>query len=398
MNKLNEIDLSYLSGVWDGDGTFVLSKKKDGAVLKFTAHFQVTSKLLFEKVKSLLEGLPINCVKIDAIESKGNRKKVYRLRVDNLQDNQKFLESILPYLTGKKEVAETALRFVKHRQQAKSTLITRRDDRGRIIHVKNISVYNAEDAEAYQSMKRLNGTGASRIDKENLFVPISATPVTDVDIAYLAGLLDAEGNFSITKRRGRYGSEFNYEAVCHITNCDTSIINAVLRIFHNLKVERYCLAKIGKKSSNQSLAYRIIVTHLETLNSFLTVIIPFLRGKQYLAIMMQEFAVSRLEARMNAGSSCKASYSESEIAIYDQMKVLNARGKNSISKRAVTERSVTCKPCELLETPNSEMGRTISSTHTQVNHKNLDVCCSTTTSVELSGSKRRASHLCEMEI
>lgn len=360
-NTLNKTELSYLSGLLDGDGCFTISKKVRSN-LKLSMYFAVTNKTLLEKMKSLLEGLSIERVKVSISESKGNRKTAYYLRVDTLKDNQKLLESVIPYLIGKKETAEIALRFAVRRQQMKRTCVTERDAQGRILHVKNDRFYCADDFTDYESVKRLNGVGMRRVVKDDLHSPVLIDQVSETDLAYLAGLFDAEGGFSVVRRQGRYnGCKFNYEPSCYVVNCDTSIINAVLKIFRNLSIAKYCLSQVKARSDNESNGYRVSISHLATLDAFLPNIIPYLHGKSRLAALLQEFIKSRLGARAQKGNSCKTVYSKRDVSIYDQMKELNTRGKSSITDRAATEQSVVYESCELLETPNSEMRRTISS-------------------------------------
>lgn len=360
-NTLNKTELSYLSGLLDGDGCFTISKKVRSN-LKLSMYFAVTNKTLLEKMKSLLEGLSIERVKVSISESKGNRKTAYYLRVDTLKDNQKLLESVIPYLIGKKETAEIALRFAVRRQQMKRTCVTERDAQGRILHVKNDRFYCADDFTDCESVKRLNGVGMRRVVKDDLHSPVLIDQVSETDLAYLAGLFDAEGGFSVVRRQGRYnGCKFNYEPSCYVVNCDTSIINAVLKIFRNLSIAKYCLSQVKARSDNESNGYRVSISHLATLDAFLPNIIPYLHGKSRLAALLQEFIKSRLGARAQKGNSCKTVYSKRDVSIYDQMKELNTRGKSSITDRAATEQSVVYESCELLETPNSEMRRTISS-------------------------------------
>lgn len=360
-NTLNKTELSYLSGLLDGDGCFTISKKVRNN-LKLSMYFAVTSKTLLEKMKNLLEGLGIERVKVSVSESKGNRKTAYYLRVDTLKDNQKLLESVAPYLIGKKQTAEIALRFAIRRQQMKRTSVTERDAQGRILHVKNDRFYCADDFNDYESVKRLNGVGMRRVVKDDLRSPVLIDQASETDLAYLAGLFDAEGGFSVVKRQGRYnGCKFNYEPSCYVVNCDTSIINAVLKTLRNLGTTKYCLSQVKARSDNESDGYRVSISNLTTLDTFLPNIIPYLHGKSCLAALLQEYVKSRLNARTQKGSSCKTVYSERDIDIYNQMRELNARGKNSIIDRAATEQSVVYESCELLETPNSEMRRTISS-------------------------------------
>lgn len=357
---LNKIELSYLSGLLDGDGCFTISKKVRNN-LKLSMYFAVTNEILLEKMKNLLKGLDIDRVKVSISEAKGNRKRAYYLRVDTLKDNQKLLESVVDYLVGKKEVAETALRFAIRRQQARRICVTERDAQGRILHVNNDRSYTVEDFNDHEKVKSLNGVGMRRISKVALNSPALPTPVQQTDLAYLAGLFDAEGGFSVVQRKGRYSSKFNYEPSCYVVNCDTTIVNAVLKILRNLGLTKYCLAQTAARSDNESIGYRVVISNLAALADFLPNVIPYLHGKKHLAILLQEFVTNRLNARAEKGCSCKAAYSVRDVEIHKLMKELNTRGISSVTVRAATEQSVVHESCELLGTPNSEMGRTISS-------------------------------------
>lgn len=56
---------------------------------------------------------------------------------------------------------------------------------------------------------------------------------TDIELAYLAGLIDGEGTIAVfrTKAKNKYGSYYRYSQRLHIYNCDKTILDWVYKVF-----------------------------------------------------------------------------------------------------------------------------------------------------------------------
>lgn len=159
---MKEEEKAYLAGVVDGDGTIYMSKvtRKDhakGFLYIPGLGIGKSSRELIEKVSSLLDG------------SMYSRGKNYRWYCNSRNRCSKAIPNILPYLRSKKEQAETVLKFC-------------------------FGEIDADDA--YDRCKYLNKTH----DTTKIDVSIRSSTERPESWAYIAGLMDTDGAFMISKR------------------------------------------------------------------------------------------------------------------------------------------------------------------------------------------------------
>jgi intein/homing endonuclease len=122
--KIRENELSYLAGLWDGDGTFAIQRLKTSKTKSKRAYwvrstFTNTNETVVKMVDSILKKMGIKKTGLRSRQRKENWKMTYEFSINRLEDNKTLLTNLIPYLNGKKATAEIVLRFVSRRLLAK---------------------------------------------------------------------------------------------------------------------------------------------------------------------------------------------------------------------------------------------------------------------------------------
>ena len=118
MPHINKLDLAYLAGIWDGEGCItVWRSKRPNGVDRYTCSIVLvnTNKTLIDNAERIL-GLVDVYPKIYHRTWKGNQKDNYQLTSRNLDECEKVIKSLYPYLVSKKPQANLALKFIKSRK------------------------------------------------------------------------------------------------------------------------------------------------------------------------------------------------------------------------------------------------------------------------------------------
>lgn len=145
------------------------------------------------------------------------------------------------------------------------------------------------------------------------------TQVTEVDIAYLAGLWDGEGHIGVTFHQ-RQSGKMEYRAVAGIVNGNTHIIARAVEILDGLEISARIEPR-GKKKAFHTQTYNVIVNKHHALKKLAETLIPYLHGKRAVAKLVLRFVNSRLRHGKKT-----ADYTDEEISLGEQLKRLNRRG------------------------------------------------------------------------
>lgn len=108
--------LAWLAGMIDGEGSLRIYRQRIGQSLRFFAQIHITNTNLriIAEVKSLFDALGIEF----NVREIGNRKRnpahapCYSVRATKNSAMRKLLSAMLPYLVGKRDQAETVLKFL----------------------------------------------------------------------------------------------------------------------------------------------------------------------------------------------------------------------------------------------------------------------------------------------
>lgn len=134
--------------------------------------------------------------------------------------------------------------------------------------------------------------------------------VQEWELAWLAGIIDGEGGFSIA---GRYSGA---KTSCHISNTNPLIIDKCKEILNNIFVQ-YSIHKQNGPLSTRTVS-RIEVTQRPEILKLISVVLPFLVGKKQQAELIRKYTNRRLT------KAHKAPYDDIELSLIEQICILNS--------------------------------------------------------------------------
>lgn len=148
--------IAWLSGIWDGEGTFGIYPSGKRYVGRLT--LSNTCPIMINEIVKVLDSYSIvGHLWLETTSRKPNHKKAYHLTFNKLEHVKIACELMLPYLISKKARAEILLRFVKSRLNYKA--VAERDPKtGRVLGIKEQG-YLEEEKTLYSQLKELNQTG-----------------------------------------------------------------------------------------------------------------------------------------------------------------------------------------------------------------------------------------------
>ena len=143
---------------------------------------------------------------------------------------------------------------------------------------------------------------------------------TEKEKAYLAGYFDGEGTFSITKRRSKKAKlGFDLQPFISVTSTKRAIID-------------YLCKKIGKgfaywtpRKGNANDAFAFHLTGTKSIIWFIEQLEKDLVLKKKIAQKLKEYCLLRKD-KMRLPRE-KRGYTEKELKILDEIRLLNKRGK-----------------------------------------------------------------------
>lgn len=146
-------------------------------------------------------------------------------------------------------------------------------------------------------------------------------PELERDVAiYLAGLIDGEGCFWIsrgTKHNSKY-TKIYYTPEFKIVLTDEPTIAWVADVLG-------CTYNFQKanKGKNHKPTYEVRMSKVDNLIAFIPQLIPHLKVKRAVAVLLLEFCESRRQERMER---YHAKYTNNEMGVFDKIKRLNRVG------------------------------------------------------------------------
>lgn len=153
--------------------------------------------------------------------------------------------------------------------------------------------------------------------------------VTSHQLAWLAGIWDGEGTFSITYQNKKYGEA--YIAKASLSNTDMAMINEIIKILDSYNIGGH-LFKESPRRKEHKASYHITINKLNKLKQLVELILPYLVNKKPNAEIMLRFVNSRLKYKKSPIKDKKTGkitgmkrqgHSEEEKELYKQMAELN---------------------------------------------------------------------------
>jgi hypothetical protein len=99
------IDLAWLGGAWEADGSFSLNKNnQNGRYIQYEpkAQFVNTDLAIIEAVISILKRLQIGYYLISRIQTGLGSKMIHQITIQGMKRTSRFLHYIQPYVRGAK--------------------------------------------------------------------------------------------------------------------------------------------------------------------------------------------------------------------------------------------------------------------------------------------------------
>jgi len=160
---------------------------------------------------------------------------------------------------------------------------------------------------------------------------ISFSNNQQVTLAYVGGLWDGEGHFSIAKIQCK--KRIIYKAQVAISNTDPVLIDLFTDFLKENNITFYI--RLRAKTSTGKNQYEVSINSLDSQNRFLEMIKPNLMGlKRHEASITHKYVLSRINRnkehiteRKNDGTfvhNNSASFSEEDVSMYHEYKQLKA--------------------------------------------------------------------------
>lgn len=147
--------------------------------------------------------------------------------------------------------------------------------------------------------------------------------VLNVELAYLAGLVDGEGTITLDRNGNRRLSGVTgLQAVVLVTNTNEAIIQRTINIIKAIGVNPFVKAQEAGKYKRNKRIYWVTVSGLVKTAKVLNAIKPYLVGKIGQAQLLLDFIAHRGDARLAKGKP----YGEFEMNILAKLRALNMRG------------------------------------------------------------------------
>ena len=141
--------------------------------------------------------------------------------------------------------------------------------------------------------------------------------MTDIDIAWLAGILEGEGHFGYTKRKYSLKTtgeiKFYYDPYVHLQMTDKDIVYRVASLFQSKSVRTY-----QDKRGNRKLLYRVGCNGKIRLPSLLKSIFPHMGERRKTKILILSFLIMNKQDFVNFMSE-NGMTTENATKTYDQL-------------------------------------------------------------------------------
>lgn len=286
-----EILMAYLAGAMDGDGSFSICKSMQGD--RSPLYYPVIQlsnacEKIIDLLKETFNGRK-HVRKPYVAKDGGSRRTNYHWMIQRQPSCLPMLEKIIPYLVLKKERAEHLMKFVLENPFKRGSI--------------RIDQKTLEFRES--SYLKMRGFNDERIVTRNL-TRHHAKKDNDSEVfwSYMAGLMDTDGSFTITKRKSHTNMiSPAYSVLIQLGSVDIKSINHILENFQGGKVRL-----IKGVNCKTGFTYKFVLTNTENVTRFCKKIIPHLILKKRQAEILIDFCENKKEVK-----HCRGGIPELEI-------------------------------------------------------------------------------------
>jgi len=295
MEKLNAV-LSYIAGAMDGDGSFSIGKIKTKANPLYFPLMQLTN---WRKsiIDVLVEEFGGTFVKMNPYKKKdgSDGHYIYRWRLRSLSNVKPVLERLIPFLRIKRKRAEFLLDFINNFEFIRG-------------HSLKSSVLEAQEAAQIKMIQfnywnSANNSLTSKIARKNTEDPVFW--------AYVAGMIDTDGSFSVKKQQRNKGTHVinpRYLPVISISSMDTRAINYIRQncFFGNVYTP-------NNKDASSGFHFQFGIYSKKDCAEFIKRILPYLVGKKENAETLLDFCENSVNTKY-----CKGGISDEELCFREE--------------------------------------------------------------------------------
>lgn len=148
--------------------------------------------------------------------------------------------------------------------------------------------------------------------------------VTQTDLAYLAGSMDADGYFSIRRTIQKGGHKnAQYSPRIGFVNSNTLILTKVRQIMDDLNIKYYFKENgCGGFDGSKKQTWRISIETMTNSVSLITAILPYLTGKKFQAECILEYCERRIAVSgINRKGKCntKKKYTQRDFELVNNV-------------------------------------------------------------------------------
>lgn len=273
MKEKDSLIMAYTAGILDGDGSFSIIKKRGRKETHAPLYYPLiqlanASEELINFLKSTFGGHK-GLRKAHVAKDGGKRKNSYHWKIEKSASCLPFLESIIPWLVLKKERAEFLKDFILKNPASKGSSGT----------PKETLEYREQ---AYLKMKNFNDF---RDTETILSEKTDKISTSEKDWAYIAGLIDTDGSFSVKKELGdkkMIHPKYTPQFLISLTDAKgVNFIRNAISFGHAFAIK--------SKSCTSGMCYRFSISSRLELIEFLKNVLPYLRIKLHQAKILIDF-------------------------------------------------------------------------------------------------------------
>lgn len=146
--QVTQTELAWLAGIWDGEGTIAVRRNAKINQMSPRVHFTNTNASIILKAVEIMEKIGVKPHVREKGQGgfEGSHKECYTIGFDTLSKSKLLLDTLLPYLVGKKDQAILLLKFINSRM-GRWDVAKNNDDKS----------YTQDDLETIARIYDLNG-------------------------------------------------------------------------------------------------------------------------------------------------------------------------------------------------------------------------------------------------
>lgn len=151
--------------------------------------------------------------------------------------------------------------------------------------------------------------------------------VTDIELAWLAGLWDGEGSITVFTHTEKGGKTKLCPTLC-VVNTNETIIAEAARLLDKLGTSFSVFTRTPQKREHKP-AIQLATRNMRYIQIVLEAMLPFLIGKKAQAQLVLRYVTKKLSHPTHRGQGSR--YEPSDFALQQQVQLLNQRGQPNTS-------------------------------------------------------------------